>query len=120
MTHLEWWKLGADILLLGALGWLSFVLVRSKGAVAVPSRQGIELERTLRGLIKEADLASSSLQDQLLRRQQSLEKVLRDLEATESRVSRAAANAETRAQGAGTASIPATEVASSAPNSRPV
>ena len=66
MTHLEWWKLGADILLLGALVWLSFHLTRSRQTVAVPSRQGLDLERTLRGLIKEADLASSSLQDQLL------------------------------------------------------
>lgn len=96
MTHLEWWKLGADILLLGALVWLSFHLTRSRQTVAVPSRQGLDLERTLRGLIKEADLASSSLQDQLLRRQQSLEKVLRELEATEQRVTRAVQSAETR------------------------
>jgi hypothetical protein len=103
MTHLEWWKLGADILLLGALVWLSFHLTRSRQTVAVPSRQGLDLERTLRGLIKEADLASSSLQDQLLRRQQSLEKVLRELEATEQRVTRAVQSAETRVATSGVA-----------------
>jgi len=96
MAHLELWKLGADILLLGALGWLSFCIARVNTGSGAASRQGVELERTLRGLVKEADLASSSLHDQLLRRQQSLERLLRDIEGVEQRVSRAAASAESR------------------------
>lgn len=96
MAHLELWKLGADILLLGALGWLGFYIARMQTGAGAASRQGIELERTLRALLKEADLASSSLHDQLLRRQQSLERLLRDIEGAEQRVNRAVTSADAR------------------------
>lgn len=90
MAHLELWRLATDVLLLGALVWLSYYIARGRSASAGPSHHHAhELERTLRGLIKEADLASSSLNDQLLRRQQSLERLLRDIEAAEARAGRA-------------------------------
>lgn len=96
MAHLELWKLGADILLLGALGWLSFYIARMHTGSGAANQHGLELERSLRALLKEADLASSSLHDQLLRRQQSLERLLRDIEGAEQRVARAVAAADAR------------------------
>lgn len=96
MAHLELWKLGADIVLLGALGWLSICILRSQTGGGRAQSHGLELERTLRALVKEADLASSSLHDQLLRRQQSLERLLRDIEGVEQRVNRAVSVADTR------------------------
>lgn len=109
MAQLELWRLGTDILLFVGLAWLSFHLVRSRGVSAAHARQGAELERSLRGLLKEADLASSSLHDQLLRRQQSLERVLRDLEGAESRANRAIMSAEGRVSAPAAASAAAEE-----------
>jgi hypothetical protein len=68
--------------------WLAWQIGRTRPGSDAAQRHGLDLERTLRGLLKEADLASSSLNDQLIRRQQSLERLLRDIEATEVRLER--------------------------------
>jgi len=88
MAHLELWRLATDVLLLGGLVWLAWQIGQSRSSSAAAESHGLELERTLRALIKEADLSSSSLTDQLIRRQQSLERLLRDIEAVEVRLER--------------------------------
>lgn len=85
MSHIEYWNLLSDILLFLALGYLSFQFVRSPRLNAA-SRQLRELEGALRSLIKEADGAGRGLNDQLLRRQQSLERLLIDAQLAEQRM----------------------------------
>lgn len=86
INHLELWKLATDVLLLMALGFMGYRILRSP--MAAQSRQVMELEASLRVLMKEADLASRSLNEQLIRRQSSLQKLLLDLEGAEQRAAR--------------------------------
>lgn len=85
MVHLEVWRLFGDIALLGALAYLCHQFVRSP-RIGSASRQLRELETALRSLIKDADNSGRSLNDQLMRRQQSLEKLLIDAQLAEQRI----------------------------------
>lgn len=91
MNHLELWKLATDVLLLMALVHLCFQFVRSP-RISAASRQLRELESALRALIREADGAGRTLNEQLMHRQQSLEKILIDAQLAEQRISEAAAS----------------------------
>ncbi len=85
MSHIELWTLLSDILLFCALGYLCFQFVRSPRLNAA-SRQLRELEGALRTLIKDADTAGRTLNDQLMRRQQALERLLIDAQLAEQRI----------------------------------
>ena len=85
MSHLELWTLLSDILLFFALGYLCFQFVRSPKLNAA-SRQMRKLEGALRSLIKDADSAGRTLNDQLMRRQQALERLLIDAQLVEQRI----------------------------------
>lgn len=92
-TNLAVWTLGADIALMGSIVLFVYRVLRNptnpKGL-----RQLGELEGTIRSLIREAEGAGKSLNDQLIRRQESLEKILFDLEACEKRTHRVQSKAE--------------------------
>jgi len=87
------WRLLADTLLMGTL---LYFCVRSLRSPTNPKtiRQVGELESTLKGLIREAEASGKGLNDQLLRRQDALEKVLLDLETAEQRITRGMKGAE--------------------------
>jgi len=85
MSHLELWKLCADILLLVGLGWLGLRLARGQGSSVTGMREVRELEASLKELLHEAEGASRTLQERLSRRQQGLERLLQDLESAEHR-----------------------------------
>lgn len=87
------WKLISDIGLMIALCYMCFRFLRSPQTTS-HMKQVAELDATLKGLIKEAGMAGNSLNDQLVRRQQSLEKLLMDLETAEQRANRAIDSAE--------------------------
>lgn len=91
MNHLELWKLATDTLLLLALGCLCFQFARSP-RISAASRQLRELEGALRALIREADGAGRTLNEQLMQRQASLEKLLIDAQLTEQRITQASAS----------------------------
>lgn len=93
MNHIELWKLGTDILLMLSLAYLSIRVVRASGS-SVHNGRMIELEATLRALIKEADASGRGLSDTLNKRQQGLERLLVDLEGAEHRVSRIVSSTE--------------------------
>jgi hypothetical protein len=87
------WKLGVDILLMCSI--IAFV-VRVLRNPSNPRglRQLGELDGSIRGLIKEAENAGKSLNDQLIRRQDGLEKLLFDFESCEKRIIRLQSRAE--------------------------
>ena len=90
MGSLVQWKFLIDLALIGALGFLCFRFMRS------PRSDGElrKVEGLLRELIQDAEQASRSLDSQLLRRRESLEQTLFELETVESRVSRTLSHAE--------------------------
>lgn len=62
--------------------------------VTAHSRQLADLEVALKGLVKEADAAGRSLNDQPLKRQSALEKLLIDVDVSEHRMTRSVSGAE--------------------------
>lgn len=93
MEHLALWRLCTDILLLLSLGFLCFQFARSP-RINSQLRVVRELEAALRVLVREADGAGRSLNDQLLRRQQSIEKAIIDADLAEQRIQRSVARVE--------------------------
>ncbi len=93
MQQIELWKIMCDVFLMLSLVWLGIKFLRSPTSMSA-RRQIAELEGSLRALIKEADAAGRSLNDQLLKRQQNLEKLMYDLESAEHRVNRVVSQAE--------------------------
>lgn len=87
MNDVTTWRLLADALLMGTL---LYFCVRSLRSPTNPKmlRQVGELESTLKSLVREAEASGKGLNDQLLKRQDSLEKVLVDLETAEQRITR--------------------------------
>jgi hypothetical protein len=90
MVNLGFWQLATDLLLLCSLVYLSFQFVRSP-RINAQLRAVRELESALRVLVREADGAGRSLNDQLMRRQQALEKALIDADLTEQRLQKVVA-----------------------------
>ena len=93
MQQIELWKIMCDVFLMLSLVWLGVRFLRSPTSMGA-RRQVAELEGSLRALIKEADATGRSLNDQLLKRQQGLEKLMYDLESAEHRVTRVVSQAE--------------------------
>lgn len=96
MVNLGFWQLATDIMLLCSLVYLSFQFVRSP-RINAQLRAVRELESALRVLVREADGAGRSLNDQLMRRQQALEKALIDADLTEQRLQKAVSAQASRA-----------------------
>lgn len=120
MSHFVFWRLASDVLLLAALGYLCLQFVRSPRLNSA-TRQLRELESALRGLIKDADVAGRSLNDQLLRRQQSLEKLLIDAQLAEQRIEQAVSDSSARGAQVSRAehAVPTRERVAEAPAARP-
>lgn len=93
MAQFEMWKLLVDAGLGISLLYLALRFIKA-GVSPQNVRQVQALESSLKGLIHEADMAGSTFNDQLVRRQQSLESLLRDLESAEGRIQRSAHTAE--------------------------
>ena len=86
-------SLGADIALMGSILLFVHRVLRNRTNPRGLRQLG-ELEGTIRSLIREAEGAGKSLNDQLIRRQESLEKLLFDLESCEKRIHRVQSRAE--------------------------
>lgn len=84
MNDFQLWKLAIDGGLILSLLYLCYLVWRSP--VAAQSRQIEQLESSLKALIKEAELSGSALNDQLMRRQQSLERLLNEATQVDSRI----------------------------------
>ena len=91
--QLEYWKLGTDLALAFSLAYLCYRLIRGQRAT-LSSQQVGALESSLRNVMGEADQAGRSLSEILLKRQQSLEKLLYEMGTVENRINRAISTAE--------------------------
>jgi hypothetical protein len=92
-TTISMLSLGADIALMGSILLFVHRVLRNRTNPRGLRQLG-ELEGTIRSLIREAEGAGKSLNDQLIRRQESLEKLLFDLESCEKRIHRVQSRAE--------------------------
>lgn len=95
MSDIALWKMALDLLLLCSLAYLGYRIAKSEGPGAKLPKL-IELQASLKEIIREAQAAGSDLNRDLQSRQRDLEKVLFDLETVESRVNRAVTMAEDR------------------------
>ncbi len=94
MTQFETWKLLTDCGLLGSLIYFALRYLRNQSAANPHQLQ--ELHNGLRNAIREADQAGKSLNQQLITRKQSLEKLIFDVQSAESRLNRSIDSAEER------------------------
>jgi hypothetical protein len=85
--QLHVWQLGVDLCLVTAILLFSFRWMKSDRTQALLPRT-MELESSLRALIQEADGAGRHLNDQLLRREQNLQKLLADIDALDQKIQR--------------------------------
>lgn len=85
MAYFAMIKLGTDILLVLSMVFLCYRLLAS-GSISGKTSQLMILEASLKGLIKDAEGAGRSLNDELQRRQYTLEKLLQDFEGSEKRI----------------------------------
>lgn len=92
MQDIAVWKLVVDLCFLASVIYFCFRFGKVTTLSQVESV--MELETSLRKMIEEAQLAGQSLNDTLLKRQQSLEKALFDMQAAEHRVGRIMQTAE--------------------------
>jgi hypothetical protein len=92
-SNIAMWTLGADVALMGSIMLFVYRVLRNPTNPRGLRQLG-ELEGTIRSLIREAEGAGKSLNDQLIRRQENLEKTLFDLETCEKRVHRVQSKAE--------------------------
>lgn len=79
------WGAIVDLMLVGSILYLGFRMFKNPNRSI---RQIAELEASLRSVLKEADLASKNLNEQLLRRQETLESLLLDMGGSEARLNR--------------------------------
>ncbi len=93
MEHIELWKLGVDICLMAALLYLCYRMIKTPTS-PIYSKKADELKAALANLVQEADAASKELNNKLIRRQQTLEKLLFDLGTVENRLGCATDSAE--------------------------
>ncbi len=85
MGNFELIKLASDVLLVAAVCFLSFRILAS-GSLSGKTAQIMVLEASLKSLIKDAEGTGRSLNDELHKRQHSLERLLTDLEGIEKRI----------------------------------
>ncbi len=93
MNQIQLWQLLVDI------GLITSVLTLTTRAFKASRLPGIlpktrELESSLRDLIGEAEAAGLSLNDQLLRREQNIQKALLEIQQSEARIAQALTEAE--------------------------
>lgn len=93
MSQFEMVKLVVDIGLGACLLYLAFRFLRG-GISDGQARQLANLDASLKSLIREAEVSGNNLNDQLLRRQQSIESALRDIESNEAKLQRAISTAK--------------------------
>jgi|GEM_PF-1589041 len=91
------WRLAVDLSLVTAILVMAFRWMKASRAQAMLPRT-LELEASLRSLISDADAAGSHLNEQLLRREQNLQKLLVDVTEAEGRLSRSISSAEDRSK----------------------
>ena len=89
MNDIEMWKLGTDIALVVSLAYLVYRFVGSPSAKPANLGKVRELEASLKDLMNDAERAARELDSQLAKRQSTLQKLLAEIEAAETRVSRA-------------------------------
>jgi chemotaxis protein histidine kinase CheA len=95
MNQIHMWQMGVDVCLVLAILVMTFRWMKGSQAQALLPRT-MELESSLRSLIHEADAAGRHLNEQLLRREQNLQKFIGDIDEAEQRLSRAIASSEER------------------------
>lgn len=88
MTSLAIAKLACDALLFGSLLFLSFRLIKRQPNNATNLLKLKELEVALKEVVKEADQASQSFNNELLSRKRDLENTLGDAQAIEGRINK--------------------------------
>ena len=93
MNQIQMWQLLVDI------GLITSVLTLTTRALKASRLPGMlpktrELESSLRGLINEAEGAGAHLNDQLLRREQNIQKALSEIQQSEARIAQTIADAE--------------------------
>lgn len=93
MNQIQMWQLFVDI---GLITSVLTMTMRAFKSSRIPSMlpQTRELEASLRNLIGEAEQAGHQLNDQLLRREQNIQKSLAEMQGIEERVMRALADGE--------------------------
>ena len=90
------WQMVVDLLLVSSILIITFRwAMGGRSSNLIPKT--MELEASLRSLILEADGAGRHLNDQLLKREQSLQKLLDDITAADQKIQRAVASGEERA-----------------------
>lgn len=96
-TQIAMWRLIVDIALVTAILVMTFRWMRTSRAQALLPKT-LELESSLRALISEADGAGRHLNDQLLRREQNLEKLLQEVSQAEAQLRRSIESGEDRSK----------------------
>ena len=94
MNQIQIWQLLVDI---GLITSVLTMTVRAFKSSRLPSMlpKTRELEASLRALIGDAETAGLQLNDQLLRREQNIQRALSEIQQSESRITKAIAEAET-------------------------
>lgn len=96
MGQIHVWQMVVDLFLVSSILIITFKWGRGdRSHNLIPKT--MELEGSLRSLILEADGAGRHLNDQLLKREQSLQKLLDDITAADQKIQRAVASGEERA-----------------------
>ncbi len=97
MNQIHMWQMGVDLCLVTSILVFAFRWMKTSRAQAMLPKT-LELEATLRSLITEADAAGRHLNEQLLRREQNLQRYLGDVEEAEARLSRSIALGDERSK----------------------
>ncbi len=94
MNQIQMWQLLVDI---GLITSVMTMTVRAFKSSRLPSMlpKTRELEASLRSLIGDAETAGLNLNDQLLRREQNIQRALSEIQQSEARIAKAIAEAET-------------------------
>ena len=93
MNQIQMWQLLVDIgLITSVLTMTTKAFKSSRLSSMLPKTR--ELESSLRTLIGDAEAAGLQLNDQLLRREQNIQKALSEIQQSEARIVKAIADAE--------------------------
>ena len=95
MNQIHVWQMVIDLCLVSAILLFSFRWMRGDRAQAMLPRT-LELEASLRSLVQEADGAGRHLNDQLMKREQSLQRLLVEIDAADQKLSRTISLGEER------------------------
>jgi hypothetical protein len=95
INQIHVWQMVIDLCLVSAILLFSFRWMRGDRAQAMLPRT-LELEASLRSLVQEADGAGRHLNDQLMKREQSLQRLLVEIDAADQKLSRTISLGEER------------------------